>query len=184
MIDKKDTVEIGKFQKTHAIKGELNAILNLPEEYVTDMHPLIVEMDGIMVPFYAESLRPKGATSYLIKLQGIDSQESAQEMVNGIIYAPRSIVADYLDEDIMFDSDLEGFKVIDLELGEIGKVERIDDATDNILLVVESIEGNEIFIPFVEDFINEICEDDKIVKTVLPDGLIDLNIKREDDEKD
>ncbi len=69
MIEKKDIVEIGKFQKTHALKGELNALLNVPEEYVEDGNPLIVEMDGILVPFYTESFRSNDATSFLHKLQ-------------------------------------------------------------------------------------------------------------------
>ena len=42
MIDKDKLIEIGKFQRTHALKGELNAILDVPEDYVEDGNPLVV----------------------------------------------------------------------------------------------------------------------------------------------
>ncbi len=132
MIEKKDIVEIGKFQKTHALKGELNALLNVPEEYVEDGNPLIVEMDGILVPFYAESVRPKGATSFLVKLQGIDSQDAAREMVNSVIFAPKTLASDYFGdegEELIFNDDLEGFKVVDCQLGEIGMLISVNDYT-------------------------------------------------------
>ncbi len=61
MIKKEDIVEIGKFQKTHALKGELNALLDIDGDYAADGNALVVAVDGIYVPFYAESVRPKGS---------------------------------------------------------------------------------------------------------------------------
>lgn len=98
MIDKEKLVEIGKFQKTHALKGELNAILDIPEEYVKDGNPLIIETDGIPVPYYAESIRGKGTTSFLIKLEGVDSVEDAAEFVNSAILVPRDELQDYVGD--------------------------------------------------------------------------------------
>lgn len=98
MILKDEIVEIGKFLKTHALKGELNAVLSVEPDYVSDGHPLVVEMDGIFVPFYAESIRPKGTEAALIKLKDIDDQTQAQQFVNKIIYGRRSDLVDYFDD--------------------------------------------------------------------------------------
>lgn len=65
MIEEKDIKAIGKFQKTHALKGELNAILDIDSEYVSEGNAVVVDIDGIFVPFFASSVRPKGSTSYL-----------------------------------------------------------------------------------------------------------------------
>lgn len=175
MINKDRITEIGKFQKTHALRGELNAILNIDEGYVEDGNPLIIEIDGIPVPFYAESIRPKGATSYLIKIKGIDDVEEANQLVNKEIFALRSNLDDYIEEGDMLQDDLIGFEVDDEHFGRIGTLEYIDDSTQNELLVVKTDEDEEIMIPLVADFIKEIDEENSLIITSLPDGLVNLN---------
>lgn len=180
MIEKKNLVAIGKFQKTHALKGEMNAILDVDPSYMNDGNPLIVDVDGIPVPFYVESLRTKGSSSYLVKLEGVDSSDEAREFVNKEIYALKDVLGEYFqddEEEFFFGDDLEGFRVIDSRLGDIGSVTRVDDSTENVLLVVEDTAGEEIFIPFVETFINDVDEEKQEIHTDLPEGLVDLNVK-------
>ncbi|MBD5340067.1 MAG: ribosome maturation factor RimM [Muribaculaceae bacterium] len=179
MIEKKELIEIGKFQKTHALKGELNAVLNIDPEYVEEGNPLIIETDGIPVPFYAESIRPKGASSYLIKLEGVDSVEEADELVNNLIFAPRKDVEDYMGEELLLGDDLEGYRVVDKDLGEIGVLESIDSSTENELFVVRTPDDEEVYIPIVDDFIVDIDQENGIINTSLPEGLVDLNVKGE-----
>lgn len=62
----------------------------------------------------------------------------------------------------------------------IGVVSRVDSSTENLLFVVDTPEGDEVFIPVVDDFIQEINDEDKVIKMSLPDGLIDLNKKNKD----
>lgn len=175
MIKKEDIVEIGKFQKTHALKGELNALLDVDEGYIDDGNPLIVEMDGIFVPFYAESVRPKGSESFLIKLKDIDSSESAREFVNKSVYGLRIDLLDYFDDPEMeLKEDFLDFVVIDSIAGEVGKIVDIDDSTDNVLFIVETPEGKTIYIPVAEEFITSIDRDRMRVEMTLPEGLLDL----------
>lgn len=180
MIDKDKLIEIGKFQRTHALKGELNAILDVPEDYVEDGNPLVVFTEGIPVPYYAESIRPKGATSFLIKLEGVDSMEEASELVNAAIYADKVALGEYMEEeDMMLEDDLHGFRVVDSTAGDIGELDYIDDSTENRLLVVEGRDGEEIFIPLAEGIITEIDEEHRTIHTSLPEGLLDLNRKND-----
>lgn len=176
MIKKEDIVEIGKFQKTHALKGELNALLDVDEDYANDGHPFIVDIDGIYVPFYAESIRPKGSESFLVKLRDIDSQESAQKMVNKEIFGLRADLVDYFDDpDMEIVADFVDFRIVDSHLGEIGTIVDVDDSTANVLFVVENTVGDRIFVPVAEEFINAIDDERRIIETTLPDGLVDLN---------
>lgn len=179
MIQTADISQIGKFQKTHALKGELNAIIDIDPEYLTEGNAIIVEIDGIMVPFYASSVRPKGATSFLVKLDGVDSEEEARQFVNKTIYGIRKELARFLDldeGDILDDEDLTGFEVFDSKSGEkIGDISSVDSSTANLLFIVTNEEGKELFIPAVDEFIDEIDESGKKIYMSLPEGLIDLN---------
>ena len=182
MIEEKDILPVGKFFRTHALKGELNAMTEGYEpEIFEEGYPLIVDMEGIYVPFYAESVRPKGSQGCLVKLEGIDSQVRAQEFVNKVIYMLRKDVAEWLDvdeEDVAVDGDLIGFRVIDEEAGYIGKVESIDSSTSNLLLLVEPEDGAEtIYIPFVEEFVENIDPEQEEIHLRLPEGIIDINKK-------
>lgn len=177
MIKKEDIVAIGKFQKTHALKGELNALLDIDGDYAADGHPLIVDIDGIYVPFYAETVRPKGAESFLVKLRDIDSQEKAQELVNKEIFGLRSDLVEYFDDpDMEIVADFVGYKVVDSRLGEIGSIEDVDDSTANVLFVVATDDGETVYIPVAEEFINAVDDERKVVETTLPEGLVDLNV--------
>ncbi|MDE5807925.1 MAG: ribosome maturation factor RimM [Muribaculaceae bacterium] len=181
MIEEKDLTQVGKFQKTHALKGELNAILDIDDEYFAEGHPLIVNIEGAYVPFYAESVRGKGPAASLIKLSGVDNQEEAKALVNAAIFAEKEDLKEYMGEEgesVLLEDDLEGFRVVDEEAGEIGVVERVDTTTSNTLFVVKDKEGEEIYIPAADDFIVDIDETRREILTTLPEELINLNQKR------
>ncbi|MDE5869044.1 MAG: ribosome maturation factor RimM [Muribaculaceae bacterium] len=171
---------MGKFQKTHALKGELNAILDIDSEYFAEGNPLIVNIEGAFVPFYAESIRGKGSTTSLIKIADIDTLEEAKELVNEDIYADKETLKEFFGEEgenLLLEDDLEGYRVIDEKLGEIGKILRVDTSTANVLFIVETEEEEEMFIPAADDFIVAIDEDKRTVVTTLPEELINLNRK-------
>ncbi len=179
MIEQKDITAIGKFQKTHALKGELNAILDIDETFLSDGNAVIVELDGIFVPFYASGIRPKGNTSYLVKLDGIDSEEEARRFVNKIIYALKSELAPFLEveeEDIADEDELIGYEIIDHDTNNvIGEIEAIDSSTSNLLFIVASPSEETIYVPAAEEFVVDIDDKDKKIYMRLPEGLIDLN---------
>ncbi|MCH5237087.1 MAG: 16S rRNA processing protein RimM [Muribaculaceae bacterium] len=178
MITKEETVIIGKFQKTHALKGELNAILNIDPEFFEEGNPIIVEFDGILVPFFTNSIRPKGTTSFLIKLDGVESEEQASSFVNKEIRTIKNLVRDLIESDEEFIEPIVGFSVIDDSSGEnVGTIDDLDTSTSNILLIVVSGEDQLIYIPYSEDFIVELDEKKRTIRMKLPDGLLDINKK-------
>lgn len=179
MIKKNDITPIGKFQKTHALKGELNALLDIDPEFLTLGNAIIVELDGIYVPFFATSIRPKGSTTFLVKLDGIDSEEEARKFVNKNISALKSELAPFLEieeEEITDEDDLIGYEVIDFNSGKtVGIIEDIDSSTYNILFIVKRPDNTDVYIPAAEEFIKEIGDNDRKIYMSLPEGLIDLN---------
>lgn len=172
-----DLTPIGKFTKTHGIKGELNAVfdVDLPlcqEKYV------IIEVDGIFVPFFFDSIRQKSSYSYLIKFDNINSDKEAKIFIDKTIYLENTILSS-LDEDNdysegAFADEFIDYKIIDTEYGLVGTITDIEVSTDNNLFIVNN-NNNTIYIPITEDFIIDINDDDKTITMNLPSGLINLN---------
>lgn len=178
MIKPEDIIKIGKFQKTHALKGELNMISDIDSDYFLEGHPVIIEYEGILVPYYIENIRTKGSTSFLVKIGGVDNEQDASKFVNKEVAILKKDAEEWLDDSLIDSNDLKGYKVIDTSSDiELGEIERIDDSTSNLLFIVKEENGEEIFVPANEDFIIEIDEENKIIKMNLPEGLVGLNKK-------
>lgn len=179
MIKEDEISAVGKLLKTHALKGELNVMLDIAPEYLEEGNPAILDIDGIYVPFYADSLRPKGSFSYLVKFEGIDSEAEAKKLVNKTVYALRDRLKEFMqenyDEEYALYDDLIGWTIEDVDSGVIGKVADIDTNTENELFIVETPDNKTVYIPLTEDFIEKMDEEAKIILMRLPDGLLDLN---------
>lgn len=180
MIRKEELKDIGEIRRTHGLKGELNAAIDIdPDFFIDEENPVVIDIDGIFVPFFAESVRPKSNQTDLIKLEGIDSEEEARKFVNKEIYALKSSLTEYyeeLDEDYMDPEDLEGYVVTDTEAGLLGTVKRVNDTTANVLLIVGGDnEDDEIFIPLAGAFITDINRENHSITTELPQELLNLN---------
>ena len=184
MIKQEDLTAVGKFQRTHALKGELNALIDIdPDFFGEEGNPMIVGMEGCFVPFFTETIRTKGQTSYLVKIDRVDSEEQARQFVNKTIYAERAELKEYMaeaGEELIDGNGLDGYTVHDTEAGELGRLARIDDSTANVLLVVETPEGEELFLPMAEEFISEINPEERKIVMNLPEGLLGLNRKNDD----
>lgn len=179
MIKEEDITSVGKLLKTHALKGELNMLLDIDPGYLEEGNPTILDIDGIYVPFYAESVRTKGSFSFLVKFEGIDSEIEAKKLVNKTVYALRDRLKEYMlenyDEEYALYDDLVGYTIEDIDAGVIGKVVEIDTNTENELFIVETPDGNTVYIPLTEDFIEKMDEEKKTITMRLPEGLLDLN---------
>ena len=179
MIRRENIVPIGKFHKTHALKGELNAILEIEPSYFIEGNPMIILIDGIFVPFYVESIRRKGSLSYLIKLEGVETEHGAASFINKEIFAEKNKLIEQGNEEFIEDDEnLIGYTVFDTNNEAIGVISDIDDSTENILFTVEDKDGEIIYIPASEDFIKIIDDEKEIIIMDLPQGLIDLNKKQ------
>ena len=77
-----DLTAIGRVQRTHGIKGELNIELYDPDKAVpSDFSCLIFDLEGIFVPFFVRGERPRGASSCLVELDDVDSDTAASAFV-------------------------------------------------------------------------------------------------------
>ena len=91
MIKPQQVYPIGRIGKPHGVKGEMNFMFDDDVFDTTDSDYIIIETEGILVPFFFEEYRFRNDNTAIIKLEGIDTQEQAREFTNCVVYFERSV---------------------------------------------------------------------------------------------
>ncbi len=173
MIRKEEMIKVGQFMKPHGVKGEI-ALMTDYDLFAESPEPdlfLFCEIDGILVPFFVEGCRPKSDAVTLIKLQNVDTEAQAAEFANLEVYYPKEAM-DSLPNEVTW-RDLIGYHVVDEERASVGIVTDIDESTMNVLLRIETGDG-EFLLPAVEELIRSVDPDRKELSVSLPEGLLNL----------
>lgn len=177
MITRDRLVEVGEIFKPHGIKGEVTLTLDAPLE-PADLRCFILQIDGLFVPFFAESVRPRGAESWLVKMDGVDNERDAAALARHKIYTPADELPEGFDEaydDGIYLYDLIGYTLTDTDGTEVGVIDNIDDSTANVLLHVTTASGTRVFVPFADELMTDIDTDNRRLSLNIPDGILDLN---------
>ena len=168
MIKPEEVYRIGRLGKAHGVKGEVSFQFDDDIFDRVDSDYLILEVDGILVPFFIEEYRFRSDTVALVKFEDVDTQQRAQELTGCDVYFSRSLADD--DETPSL-SMLIGFDVVDVTTGTtVGRIAAIDDSTANLLFELE--DGR--LIPAAEELITNIDTKNKVIKMTIPEGLLDL----------
>ncbi len=176
MIREEEITLAGHFNKPHGIKGEISATLDIDTD-LEDVRCIVMEVEGIFVPFFITGVRPKTADTCLITIEGIDSDQKARRFATMPFYIlNEDAPALELDpEEGFYASDLIGFTVIDSANGRIGTITDVNDMTDNVLFILTSDDGYEILLPVADEFILGIDVTTRIVETSYPSEILQLN---------
>lgn len=185
MIQSTDIKPVGKFLKPHGINGEITLLRDFDDVDFDEFSCIIVDVDGIYVPFFLTSVRPKGAETDIVGIDGITDEMQAGRLTNKTVYVSREELAavrrrnaaetDGEDsEDGFFADDFIGYEVSTTDGRCLGKIVDVDDSTSNYLFVVETPDGDNLLIPIAEEFFEEIDAEGKHLTLSLPDGLLSL----------
>lgn len=173
MIREEDVYKIGKLGKPHGVKGELSFLFSDDVFDRVDADYLVVDMDGILVPFFIEEYRFKSNENALMKFEDIDTQERARELTGHAVYFPRSLSDS--DEAHVSWAEIIGFAVIDRQSGKlVGYITSVDEATINTLFELETTAGNHVLLPAHEELVHEADLQKREIRMTIPDGLLDL----------
>lgn len=170
MIREEDVYKIGVIGKTHGVKGELSIHVDDDVFDRVDADYLVLRLDGIFVPFFMEEYRFRSEEVVLMKFVSVDTQERARELTGTEVFFPRHLAGSE-EETEMSMAQIVGFSIVnDADGKEVGRVENIDDSTVNTLFELD----NGILIPATDDMVTEIDMEKRIVRMLLPEGLLDL----------
>lgn len=169
MITQQELFLAGKISRTHGVSGEWVCIGNT--DVLDECEYIVLNMDGLFVPFFIASRRYQNDTAWLMQVEGIDTECKAKALVGKEVYLPLSLQEEA--EQVSYQYFM-GFDVFN-EGQLVGKIEEINDQTDNVLFCVVTDSDEMLMIPAVEDFIIDIDHKNKALYLDLPDGLLTIN---------
>ena len=171
MINQEDVFQIGRLGKAHGVKGEITMQVDDDVFDRVDAEYLVLEIDGILVPFFMEEYRFRSDTVALVKFCDIDTQQRAQELTGCDVYFPRALADD--DDEALSFSMLVGFDLINAATNlSVGRIDSIDDSTANVLFCLD----NGLLLPANDDLLERIDVKQRQIVMNIPEGLLDLNV--------
>lgn len=172
MIGQGEVQRIGQIVKPHGVGGEMVVSVPATLDWTDDIDCLVCSLDGILVPFFLESIRGKSSTSILVKFEGYDSVDAIGRFMGVTVYMPLRYVADSDDEIPSWSTFLD-WQVIDSAAGVLGTVNAVDDSTPNVLFLVRDGDRERI-IPANTEWITKADRKKRTLYYNLPEGLAEL----------
>ena len=168
-----DLVAIAKIAKPRGLKGELvaNLLTDFPERFGGLVDVTAVAADGRLSELKIENAWFQNER-VVLKFEGIDSIEAANELRNAEICVKESEVIE-LDSDEFYDWQLVGCEVATVEGEKLGTVREVmrTGGTENLVVVGET---REFLIPFAEAICVEVDLEEKRIVVDPPEGLLEF----------
>ena len=169
MIKAEEVYKIGHLGKAHGVKGEVSFQFDDDIFDRVDADYLVLDIDGILVPFFMEEYRFRSDTVCLVKFKGVDTQQRAQELTGCDVFFPRALAEE--GDEMPSLASLVGFDIVNVSDGRtIGNIVAIDDSTVNILFELE--DGT--LIPASDELITNIDAEQRTIRMNIPEGLLDI----------
>ena len=163
---------IGKFVATFGVNGELVLLHHLGKK--TSLKGLqaifIEEKKEEFLPYFLEATRIKNEEELYIKIEGINTKESAQRLVRKQVWLVEEEFHKYAGKSAPI--SLLGFHIMDQET-DIGEILEVIEQPHQLLCRI-SLDGKEALIPVHEETLIKIDKKKKQVHMNLPDGLLDI----------
>jgi 16S rRNA processing protein RimM len=168
-----DYINIGKIVASFGLKGEviLKHALGKKTELKNIEAIFVEENKGSYLPYFVESSKAKDHDETYVKLESIDTRESANRLSTKNVWL--------LDADFRklagksAPISLLGFELITDEDEHLGPIEEVIEQPHQVLLRI-SLDGKEALIPLHAETLDKIDHQKKQVHVTLPDGLLDI----------
>jgi len=178
MICDEEVFRIGYITRQRGLRGEVEMTFTDDCFDTGSAEYMVLDMDGILVPFFWEEYRFKNNDTAIIKFEDIDNEEQARHITGHAVFYPKKHLAPaQKGEETTLSSykALTGFSINDENGKPVGTVTDVDDSSQNILLTLQRPDGTEAIIPFHNDFLLHFDFRERTLQLCLPEGLISLN---------
>jgi 16S rRNA processing protein RimM len=164
--------KIGKLAATYGTEGQLILEHSLGKK--TSLKGLetifIEEKKESFLPYFISSTKIKNEKETYVKLDGIDSKESARVLVKKEVWLNENDFKKFSASAAPI--SLLGFTIIN-DKKELGEVIEVIEQPHQILCTI-LFNGKEIYIPIHEDFLEKVDKRNRKLYVALPEGLLDL----------
>ena len=170
-----DCFELGYLTKTKGLRGELQAFLDVDNPaYYRNIDSVLISLDQDLVPFEIEQITIQGNHA-MLKLEGIDDIDQASKLKSHKLYLPLTSLPQLKPGQFYF-HDLIDYRVVDQELGELGKIGSIYNLPNNDLFSVDH-QGKEVLIPIHKDLVLRVDNQEQVVHVRIPEGLLQIYLE-------
>lgn len=167
-----DCFYVGVITRKHGKDGGL--VLKLesdqPENYYK-MESVLLDNNGELVPFFIEEITVLKTDQVRVFFEDFSPRET-HTLIGKELYLPLAMLPK-LEGKKFYYHEIEGFKAVDAERGDIGTIKFVIERDPQPLVVVEQNE-KEIYIPAIDEFIERIDRAEKVMYFQCPEGLLDL----------
>ncbi|RKT01292.1 ribosome maturation factor RimM [Chryseobacterium defluvii] len=169
---KEDCYFLGKITRRHGLSG--NVILKLdtdqPELY-NKLESIFVEINGLLVPFFIEKLSWSKSDALNISFKN-SSEAMVDQALGKSVYLPLATLPKLSGKQFYY-HEVIGFNVLDEQNTICGEIESVNDQTAQHYFLLR-LNGKEIVVPIIKDWILEVNREEKFIKMQLPEGLMDV----------
>ena len=164
---------LGKITRKFSFKGDLIIFLDTdaPSEYY-HLDKIFIKIKDRYIPYFIEEIFPYKKNSIRVHFEDINDENEAKMLINKEIYLPCNSLP-VLEGNKFYYHEIEGFKIKDKKVGELGYIKYVNDKSPQHLFVV-GYNKKEILIPINDDLIENIDRKEKLINMNLPSGLIEL----------
>jgi 16S rRNA processing protein RimM len=164
--------KIGKLVATYGLKGEVILSHNLGKKTaLKDLEVIFIEeKTNSFIPYFIETTRARNNKEIYIKLDGINSKESAHKIVQSEIWLLENDFKKFVSQSAPI--SLLGFTMLNKNV-ELGEILEVIEQPHQVLCRI-SLNGNDALIPVHKDSLEKIDKENRKVFVTLPDGLLDI----------
>lgn len=170
MIREEEVIYIGRITRYRGIIGEVELQFTNDAFDRGEAEYLVLNRDGILVPYFWEEYRFKNDSTVILKLMNIDTEAAAKRLVGAEVFYPAAAICEEDADTLPSLKALVGFEVSDQQGRSLGRITDVDDSSVNILLLLSS--GH--LIPYHDDFLLHYDLQKKVLQLNLPEGILDL----------
>jgi 16S rRNA processing protein RimM len=170
-------INIGRLGRSFAKSGQIRLILE--QQFVDEigsLNHIFLWQFGQYIPYFIESIEDQ--VDMLIKFEDVNDIESANKLANLNCFASDRQVDfnKYKTRSVVENNDIVGFKIIDQNTGQVHTISQVRAYPSQTMIVIkDSGQKNEVLIPFVEQWLEDIDVIGKKIFMNLPNGLLTLD---------
>jgi 16S rRNA processing protein RimM len=164
---------IGKLVAVFGLQGELVLLHRLGKK--TSLKGLktlfLEERKDELLPWFIETARIKSDEELYIKLEGLDTKETARRVVQKEVWLTEEDFAQYAGKSAPI--SMVGFRLFD-GTTDLGEILEVIEQPHQVLCKIELEGGKEALIPIHGETLRKIDQKKRQVHVELPDGLLDV----------
>ena len=167
----KEFLEAGKIVSTHGLKGEMRLQpWSDDASFLSSFESVFLDKDGTNEHKIISAKAHKNIC--LLRLEGIDSIEKAENLRNKIVYIRKSNAS--LEEGSFFVDDIIGINIVDEASGEnLGTVSDVQSYPANDVWFIKTPDNKQVLIPNIPFVIKKVSLEENRVYIYKMKGLFE-----------